>query len=201
MTSKVQIINLALNILGENPVISEGDDVKGARVTALLFNDCRDTVLRIHPWNFATKRVRLVAKATAPAFGYSKCFALPADFLRLVRLNDGKDQYAIEADGLLSSVDVANLRYIARIEDTGRYDPLFVQTLAAYIAAEAALPITNSQSLENMARERFFTKLQEARSVDGMENYPDVFLTDVFLEAFFGDDGEVFRPIAPFQSP
>jgi hypothetical protein len=195
MASKVQIANLALAILGEPPIIALTDEVKGARVMNLLFDTCRDAVLRMHPWNFATRRTLLAERVEKPPFGFAKIFALPSDFLRLIRLNDGRDPYRIEADGLLSDTDLAQLRYIARIEDTARYDPMFVQTLAAYLAAHGAMPITSSQSIRDGAREQFFAELTEARSVDGMENFPEVFITDYLLEAWFAG-GEQFRPIA-----
>jgi hypothetical protein len=194
MASKTQIANLALNLLGEAPIISLTEDVKGARVMNLLFDISRDAVLRLHPWNFAIRRVVLAQKVQAPAFGFSKCFALPSDYLRLVRLNDGKEPYQIEADGLVSNVDQARLRYVARITDTARFDALFVMALAAFLAVEGAIPITNSQSLKEQAAAEFQLKLQEARSVDGMENFPEVFTADAFLEAFVGGE-ETFRPI------
>ena len=198
MASQVDIANLALSILGEAPIISLTDDVPRARVINLLFATSRDAVLRLHPWNFAVFRKVLVQKTETPAFGFSKVFALPSDFLRLLALNDGRDEYQIEADGLLSNVDTAQLRYVGRVTDTARYDPLFVQTLAAYIAAEAAMPITNSQSIEKRAADKFHEKLAEARSVDGMENYPDTFVADAFIEAFLGGE-QTFRAISPFN--
>lgn len=195
MASKTQIANLALNVLGEPPILDLSEDNKAGRVMNLLFDDARDAVLRLHPWNFATKRAVLAKSTAAPTFGFTSLFILPADYLRLMRLNDGKDQYQIEADGLLTSVSEANLRYIARIEDTAKFDPLFVQCLAAFLASEAAMTITNSQTMEDRATEKFREKLQEARSVDGMENYQEVLVGDAFIEVFLGGE-EDFRPIA-----
>lgn len=196
MVSAVTICNLALNHLGQPPVISLSDDNKGARVMSLLFDPSRDAVLRLHPWNFATRRATLAQLVAAPAFGFTKAYALPADYLRLLRLNDGRDTYQLEADGLLTDAGTAELRYIARITDTAKFEPLFVQALAAFLAAEAALPITNSQNLEQGAQARFREKLQEARSVDGMESWQEVLMGHDFTDAFLGE-GEEFRAIAP----
>lgn len=196
MTSAVEIANLALNDLGQPPIISFSDDTKSARVLSLLFDPIRDVALRLHPWNFATRRAVLALKAEVPAFGFSKIYALPSDYLRFLRLNSGDEHYQLEADGLLTEANPAELRYIARITDTTRFDPLFVFALAALLAAEAALPITNSQSLRENAVARFREKLQEARSVDAMENPQETLLADDFIAAFFGDDEE-FRPISP----
>lgn len=195
MASKTHIANLALDIIGEAPITSLTDDAKGARVMNLLFDTCRDAVLRMHPWNFASKRAVLAEKAQTPAFGFSRVFALPSDFLRLRRLNDGREPYELEADGLLTNASPAHLKYTAQIADTARYDPLFVQVLAAYLASKGALSITNSQSIEARATERFYTELAEARGVDGMENFPEVFIADALLEAWFTGN-EPFRRIA-----
>lgn len=199
MSSAVAIANIALGQLGEPPIISFSDDRKAARVMSLLFDPCRDALLRMHPWNFATRRAVLAQKSEAPAFGFTKVFALPSDYLRLWRFNDGRTEYRIEADGLLTDADRAELIYTGLVADPARFDPMFVLALAAFLAAEAALNITNSQALEDRARAAFREKLQEARSVDGMENYADVLLGEAFLEAFLGDD-EPFRPIAPLSS-
>lgn len=197
MASKVDIANLALNILSEAPITSFTDDIKGARVINLLFDSSRDAVLRLHPWNFAVGRQVLAQKVETPPFGYARIFALPSDYLRLLRLNDGKDDYRIEADGLLSDVSTAQLRYVKRVTDTARFDPLFVQALAAHLAAEGAMAITNSQSIKAQAQQEFREKLQEARSVDGIENFPEVMFATTFLEVFVGGE-EPFRGISPF---
>lgn len=196
MASQVEIANLALNVIGEPPITSLTDEGKPARVMNLLFVPSRDAVLRLHPWNFAVRREVLAASATAPAFGFTKAFILPSDYLRLLRLNDGRDEFQIEADGLLASVSTANLRYVARITDTAKFDPLFVTVLAAYLAAEAAMPITNSSAIEDRAKAAFREKLQEARSVDAMENYQEALFADAFPSIFMGGEDE-FRPIAP----
>lgn len=201
MSSAVEIANLALvGVLGHAPIVSFADDNKAGRTMDLLFEPCRDAVLRLHPWNFATSRAVLAQLGTSPPFGFTAQFALPSDFLRVLRLNEGRTEYRIEAGNLLTDADRAELLYTARITDTGRFDPLFVQVLAAYLAVEAAIPITNSLNLKEQARSEFREKLQEARSVDGMDNYQDVLIGGDFIDAFLGDD-EPFRSIADLPAP
>lgn len=167
---------------------------------SLLFDPCRDALLRLHPWNFAVERAALPQLATAPAFGFDKAYALPDDHLRPVLLNDDRDRYRIEAGGLLTDASKAELIYIARITDTTRFDPLFVQCLASYLAAKGAIRITNSQTMEDRMKQRFFEDLQQARSTDAMDDYQDTLFGREFIDAFVGEDQE-FRPIASLPTP
>lgn len=71
MPTDVQIVNMALGLIGHGPITSLSDTDRASAACALYWPNCRDEVLRAHPWNKATKRARLstttVALDTAPA--------------------------------------------------------------------------------------------------------------------------------------
>jgi len=133
--SKVSICNNALLLIGCNPITSLTDGNKAANACNLVFDRTLDTLLRMHLWNFAVTRATLASEVTAPAFGYANSYPLPADYIRLVGLEDHSMVYKIESGKLLTDSDVVNLIYIARIEDVTKYDPLFVEAFVIFLLA------------------------------------------------------------------
>src|SRR5690606_16046901 len=48
---------------------------------------------------------------------------------------------------ILADVEAAQLAYVVRVEDTGRFPPLFVEALAWKLAAVIAMSITNTRTI------------------------------------------------------
>ena len=67
------------------------------------------------------------------------------------------------------------LRYVAQITDTTIYPPDFREALSLKLAAEFALALTNSGTLHERLMEDYKSTMRRARSVDGMEDYPEKF--------------------------
>ena len=170
-TSEVQICSNALLMLGAKPINSFDDDSDRALLVSNLWANCRDGVLRSHPWNCAKDRVQLAPEATAPAFDFSYRFALPSDCLRVLSVGEEGEtpRYKIERRRILFDESLLNLCYIFRNEDVTTYDSLLVEALEAYIAMTCAYPITKSASEQEAMAGLYKFKLQQARSVDGME--------------------------------
>lgn len=155
MASLVDIYNIALIALGNDPVSDPNDLSTNARTIAALLPVTRDRVLAAHPWNFALMREALASTGTAPAFDFATAYTLPADpyCLRawsVYQLED--DQWRIEGRELLTSAlastDACRLVYIARIEDPALFAPGFVHVLGHELAADACMKVTDSRSLK-----------------------------------------------------
>ena len=58
-TTKINIINRALGLLGAEFITTLTEDTKGARFSNELYDDTRDAVFRMHPWNCCIKRASL----------------------------------------------------------------------------------------------------------------------------------------------
>ncbi|MBB5040591.1 hypothetical protein [Prosthecobacter dejongeii] len=144
----VDICNGALLRLGEARIMALGDANTPARKCAVLFAPTRDQVLRAHRWNFARARAVLSALAQAPAFGWARQFSLPTDCLRVLSLNGDTEEegaeYEIEGGKLLTDELAAEVRYVARIEDTEKFDPLFCEALTVLLASKLAVALTGS---------------------------------------------------------
>jgi hypothetical protein len=180
--SKEQIFNLALTRMGSSRQITETEASKEAALCRLHYPLCLDTVLKAHPWNFAVKRVELSRLTSTPAFEFGFEFQLPADCLKVVRSSveaEGiEDHYRIEDGKLLSNNETAKIEYIRRVEETGKFDPAFVDCLAARLAAEIATDLVDNASTAEKLMGMYEMKLRDGRSQDSQQGTPRHFVDD-----------------------
>ena len=169
MASTVDICNGALNQLGATTILSLTEDSKNARLCNSRYTQVRDGLFRTHPWNCLQKRVELAADTTAPAWGFSYAYTLPADCLRLLRILDYDSNYKVEGRKILSNTSSMKILYIGRVTDPNEYDESLRETLSAALGADIAFAVTsNNQTATNMYN-LFQDKLKDARFVDSTE--------------------------------
>lgn len=171
-TSEVSIASNALLLLGDSTISSFDEGTTRATLAANLFDDIRDATLRMHPWNFATKRVELAPLAAAPAFEWPYQFQLPGDWIRTLSIGeDGETAIFVMEDGkILFDEATLQLRYIYRHEDVPHWESLFVMAMTAHLAVAMAYPITKSAATAAAMEERLKIVLQSARTVNGQED-------------------------------
>lgn len=178
MASIVGICNSALIKLGASTIMSLIEGSKNANLCNEQFDKLRDELLRAHNWNFATARAKLAQLTDAPAFGFDHAYQLPSDWLRVVSVHDsntgrGAVEYKIEGRTLLSSADEIYLRYIKCVTDPNEMDAGFREVLSWKLAADLALPITQSSTALGEMRDGLRVSLIKARGVDAFEDYPE----------------------------
>ena len=181
MASVVDICNGALNQLGGTTILSLTEDSKNARICNARYTQVRDALFRTHPWNCLQLRASLAKDATAPAWGFSSAFTLPADCLRLLYIIDYDSNHKVEGRKILSNTDTMKILYIGRITDPNEYDELLRETLSASLAADIAYGVTSSNPVAQNMYTLFQDKLRDARFVDsteGQNNSPDLGMTD-----------------------
>lgn len=183
MASEVDISNLALSRLGDSATISSIDPVEGsaqAEHCDMFYPIARDSLLEMHDWNFATRRAALARLADgSPNWRFS--YAAPKDMLRALAVHPPRAQYnaftqpfEVEADAhgsliILTNQEDADLRYTARIQDTTKFPPLFVDALAWLLASYLAGPVIKGDAGAAMAKsclQSFFAVLSNARVSD-----------------------------------
>lgn len=166
MASVVDIVNLALAHLGDGATVSSIDPPEGsaqAEHAARFFPIARDTLLEMHAWRFATRRVAL----TELVYDWGQWdhgYALPANCLRVLGVQAPEDPDDITAAGqvvsqpftvelddtgarvVLTDVPNAVARYVARVDDPTAWSPLFVQTLTWHLASMLAGPIIKGEA-------------------------------------------------------
>lgn len=185
MATAVEICNGAFDLLGSRTIAALTDDSKEGRLAARLYANTRDEVLRAHPWNFALIRTALTADATPPAWGFVYRYALPADCLRLLNLEDANfEAWRVEGRWLVTDIgSPVNVLYVASVADTSGYDPMFVSALEAALAAKMAYPLAGSRELMLQMMQLYQARLALARSMDAIENGLDIVESPVLLDA------------------
>ena len=166
MASEVDICNLALARLGDNATVASIDPPEGsaqAEHCARFYAVARDSLLEMHAWKFATRRV-LLAKLTVESWDWAFAYAEPTGALKLLGVlsatasNDDETQpYEAESDAtgaaiILTNQESASLRFVARVTDTTKFSPLFVDALAWLLASYLAGPVLKGDAGAAMAK-------------------------------------------------
>jgi hypothetical protein len=166
MASAVDICNLALARLGDSATVTSIDPPEGsaqAEHCARFYPIARDTLLEAHPWKFATRRVRL-AQLIVDTWNWDYAYAEPADALKLLSVlpasaANGTDTEEFEAettaDGdpvILTNLEDASLRYVARVTDTTAFSPMFIDAMGWMLASYMAGPLIKGDTGAAAAR-------------------------------------------------
>ncbi len=183
MPSPTDICNYALAHVGSKSIIDLHDVSKRAQICKQIYPLFRDEMLRGHPWNFAIKEAVLAELTKKPKFGFSKCFALPADFLRLVKLGSRYTDYRLEGGTIHSSSSTIHLKYVQRVEDSERFDASFTLALSYKIAQSLALSLADDNNLHNLMINLYRATVANARSMDAQENPAEEIHVDEWLDS------------------
>jgi hypothetical protein len=147
--TKIDIYNAALQRIGAKAITSLDSDTKEGNLCRRYYDNAVRTILRLHPWNFATKRLALPLNGTAPAFGYAKAYDLPPDYVSMISLEDPTDQYTIESGQLLTNADNGNCRYICYPENTLTYPNDVCRCIILQLASDMAMNLSNSSGISD----------------------------------------------------
>lgn len=188
LTTEEQICNMALSYIGADTVTDiDTDGSTRADLCALHYPVVRDTVLSEREWTFAVEHNILdtpdVTPPTNPEWGQRFPVAattlrvltvhpptdVASDFLTEAVLQSSQIAWVKEGDWILCNYDEISVRTIERITTVADFPDIFVQALAARLAAELAIPITANERLHQQMIAMYYTKLREAGAVDGMQ--------------------------------
>lgn len=204
----VDIVNIALDHLGQTNITALSDENKVARIANRRINFIRKSVMREHPWNFAINRATLeYSDANQAGYEYQYSYNVASDCLRILEFYPKKEygyDFKLEKSGEAVSAGVtieplpfgdyefgntgtevymclitnaaspARIKYIGNVQNPNEFDPLFVEALAARIAAELALPLTNDKDIMAAMWQIYQGKITEAELQNAIEgNDPD----------------------------
>lgn len=172
-------------MLGEKPITSIDEDSSNAQQLKINYGMARDGTLEAHEWSFAIRRFIPAYLSTAPEFGFTYAFPIPPEILRVLTVYPGNDQsadqstrlesgtlqpdWAVEGGNILCDEQIIYCRGIRRIEEEGRYSPLFVEALAAKLASLVAINLTGSAEIQGNMLKFFATFVSQAKSRDGQQ--------------------------------
>lgn len=172
-TSEVSISNMAIGWLGGNLITSLDDASNEAALCKANYAICRDAVLEDRDWTFAMSR-KALSPLTSTPIGYAYQYQIPSDLIRVVNFSDEPLfvhdlHWERQGDVLVTDAAIVYLKYIMRVTDPTKFSSGFVHALAARIAMEIALPLTNSAEMQQSMSQLFGVKLERAGAMDGMQ--------------------------------
>lgn len=189
MTTKVEIVNIALSIIGANLITSLDDDSEEAKLAKLHYDIARDATLEVQEWTFAVKRFNPAQDKETPLFGWGFQFTVPSEIIRVLSCdridadtqppNDVLDvnyvsefeqiDWILEDGKILCNVELVNARGLRRVTETGKFSALFVHAFAAKLAILLAIPLTQSNTIFDKAVALYGAMISEAKSRDGIQ--------------------------------
>ena len=195
MASQTDICNMAATLLGVSRITTITDNSKTARSLASVYDMVRLAELRKHFWSFASTRVILPALATPPAWQFGNSAQLPADFVRLIQVNDyyadpammdyrnqDDSAYVIESDTILTDFAFPlKVRYIQDVTDTGRFDPLFCVAFSTQLAATVCEDLLNSDAKVNTCMQLYQKAIADAMRANAFEKAPEGIADDSWM--------------------
>ena len=192
MSSEINICNLALSSLGQGPITSITSPSNNTeQLCSLHYPICRDSVLEAANWTFANARATLDSPlVTAPNWGFTNQFELPTDCMRVIWAGRTTNEKAydnfdwrVEGNQLLSNEAVIYIRYIKYVTDPSKFSPLFVSALAARMAMEMCIQVTENGKLYERLVNVYSVKLSEAAANDGAQGRSQLIQQKVLSQA------------------
>lgn len=154
LQTKIQIWNMALDVLREQPLASVADNTAEAKWLSRNYDQQRDYLLGNVLWKFALERASIAMDATTPAYGWSYRYRMPSDLVKLVPpTEDGTWMgtpivYETEGEFLLCDISAPlRIRYVKRITNEGLFSNGFCEVLSLRLARRMAHWMTGKQGM------------------------------------------------------
>lgn len=151
----LDICNLALSRLGESPL--ERLDANGSlpsRMCYMHYHPVRREVLCTNRWSFATARTTLQSSEPAAGDGSHQLrHSLPPDCLRVLGVNSRN--WTLRGRAVYCPAPEIRLLYIADVEDTTLFEPLFIEALVLRLAWKLCIPLINSTTARQALGEEY----------------------------------------------
>lgn len=139
----LDICNLALSKLGESPILAlDANGCPASRLCYMHYHPVRREVLSACRWSFAKKQVRITSAEEESGGLHSLSHTLPQDCLRVLAVNS--PSWTLRGRAVFCPQSTIRLSYIADVEDTTLFEPLFVEALATRLACKLCIPLLSS---------------------------------------------------------
>ena len=179
--SNTSICNMALGKIGSKR-INKFEDTTEDSIPAiqcrLHFKQTRDALLRSHYWRVAQGRAVLSQDTEDPLFEYDNQFILPTDFMRLKSFfgdnvtpsGNLRITFAIEGQRILTNESTVSLRYIKKVTDPTKFDPLFIEVLILTLALKLIGPLAGgAPPLQKVVQDELRLLMPGVRALDRQE--------------------------------
>ena len=190
MPSQVQLMNKALRIFAGRRIIEMSDGTAEATICTDAFDDVRDTVLGEFPFCFATRWQCFAREETAPPFGFTFAYALPADFLYLVTMRGEASlsakaaEYKVAGQSIYTNVSTCYAQYVFTHNNPAYWPVHFCEVFCMRLAAEVAPYLAGDSSIGSRLLGKYYELLPLAMHKDQLqENPPEIETNTEFIDA------------------
>ena len=159
MHSKLDLCSMALLKLGEPPINSLSDNTPASQLSRTLFDSITDSMLALHPWNFATCEITLTKNSDGN-------FLVPANVLRILKTNG-----QLCGNRIYSDSDKINITAVTRIDCT-EYPCYFASLVTTRLAMEFCIPLCGDTSIFRTLAALYESDLQSAKFTDSTSSVP-----------------------------
>ena len=174
----VGICNMALGWLGANllqALNAEAPSSTAEELCARLYPEAVRSTLEAKAWTFATERLSLAPAEATGLAEFPSRYPLPATVVRVLSCDAGgganEVEWRREGGYVLTDTSPTTLgaKVILLVEDVAKFSPGFVRAVAARLAADLALPLTENARLEQAMEAKYLRELAEAARLDGQQ--------------------------------
>ena len=165
----VQLVNSALQEIGQNAIMALDDETREARAASRILDFTIHDVLSEHPWNGASKRVKLPRLSSDPSFEFDHAYQLPDDFVRLNYVEHPESRYRIENGTILSNLDEMRISYVGFTKDPNAMGADCRKAISAKLAAKLVQVLKGDQQLYRLMMQAYQSALAEARFQDSSQ--------------------------------
>ena len=202
MTSWIDICNQALRLIGGGAIQSLNEPSEEARHCSLFLAPSRRSLLASHAWNCATvwanpPVMAEAGKKEAPFWPYRYAFALPAGYLRMLRVETGLPTGSLatgagrpapyqvirwkEQPALICDMERPTLVCLVDVPDPTFISPAILDALVYLLASKLALGVAEAEGKARLFEQKYKEALQVAMLNDAREGHEQIPLDDTWL--------------------
>ena len=168
MVAPIDLVNRALVLLGEQPIMALDQPCKPARVASIMYEGALESELSGHPWHFAKKRQILAEVDDPDAPDGEASYRLPSDWLQslaVCTVSGEEDLQAVHEGAYIRSPNPSGvmLSYLAKIDDPSAWPALFREVLVLRLAVDMAQSLTQSGGSRASLNQAYELALRKAR--------------------------------------
>lgn len=189
MSTKLEIVNIALARLGESPIQSMDEGTAPANLAKVFYDSARRSALRDYNWAFALRTLRLARLVETPV-DFLYAYSVPVDCLRVLQVRrsgfpdslDSGLRFVTRGGVLFTDEESVILEYISDVEEATEFDDKFVEALTYKLASELAMALKGSVELMANYSNIYTTKITQAATLSAGE-LDDAGSDNPYLEA------------------
>lgn len=181
-TSKIVIVNRALQMLGQPQITSLSENSRSARAVLRAYDSVFLSELEMHTWSFSIRRANLAADPAAPIFGKARYFPLPGDFLFLApeettlsapnRRDYEQETYNNTLCIVSDEQSPLPIRYVSSNITESSFSATFAEAFAAALAMACCEDVTNSTTKLQGLRRDYESAMARARRRNDIQKAP-----------------------------